>query len=133
MNNKKDELKLTEGSSYRILSIGGRENALETEGVFKGFASIGIDEGGIQIEMSQKHGDLQGKIRIVPLHAILAIDILDEKKDEDAEDIKEAEGLLLSKQLYTAFLNAFNQLFSFCPVDLQPASPIGVVRVNFGE
>ena len=86
---KKDELKLTEGSWYKIISIGGRDAALETEGVFKGFATIGIEEAGLQIELSQKHGDMQGKIRIVPLHAILAIDILDAKEDVKKEDLKD--------------------------------------------
>ena len=86
---KKDELKLTEGSRYKVISIGGRDIALETEGVFKGFASIGIDEGGMQIELSEHHGDMQGKIRIVPLHAILAIDILDAKKDDKKDDSKD--------------------------------------------
>ena len=85
---KKEELKLTVGSRYKVISIGGRELALETEGVFKGFASIGIEEGGLQIELGECHGDMQGKIRIVPLHAILAIDILDAKEDkkEDSKD-----------------------------------------------
>ena len=86
---KKDELKLTEGSRYKVISIGGRDVALETEGVFKGFASIGIDEGGMQIELSERHGDMQGKIRIVALHAILAIDILDAKKDDKKDDSRD--------------------------------------------
>ena len=88
---KKDELKLTEGSRYKVISIGGRDVALETEGVFKGFASIGIDEGGMQIELSECHGDMQGKIRIVALHAILAIDILDAKKDDTKDDSKDTD------------------------------------------
>jgi len=80
---KKEQLQLTEGSRYHIVSISGREQALETEGVFKGFASIGIDEAGIILEQTS------GTLRIIPLHAILAIDILDEKKHEADEDEKE--------------------------------------------
>ena len=40
------------------------------------------------MELGEHHGDMQGKIRIVPLHAILAIDILDAKEDkkEDSKD-----------------------------------------------
>jgi len=86
---KKDELKLTEDSWYKIISIGGKDRSLETEGRFKGFATIGIDEAGLQIELGQQHGEMQGKIRIVPLHAILAIDILDAKEDEKKEDLKD--------------------------------------------
>jgi len=85
---KKEELKLIVGSRYKVISIGGKDIALETEGIFKGFAFIGIDEGGLQMELGEHHGDMQGKIRIVPLHAILAIDILDAKEDkkEDSKD-----------------------------------------------
>lgn len=86
---KKEEVKLTEESRYRIISIGGRDIALETEGVFKGFATLGIDEGGLLMELGENHGDLQGKTRIVPLHAILAIDILDAKEHDKKEDTKD--------------------------------------------
>ncbi len=86
---KKEDVKLTEGSRYRIISIGGRDIALETEGVFKGFATLGIDEGGLLMELGESHGDLQGKTRIVPLHAVLAIDILDAKEHHTKDDTKD--------------------------------------------
>ena len=86
MNNKKEEMKLTEGSRYNVISIGGRDSALETEGVFKGFASIGIDEGGLILELDESRGEMKGKLRIIPLHAILAIDILDAKEDEKEDE-----------------------------------------------
>jgi len=86
---KKEDWKLIEGSRYKILSIGGRDNSLETEGIFRGYATIGIEEAGLVIDLcaeNEKGGD---KLRIVPLHAILAIDVLDveqhERKDEDRE------------------------------------------------
>jgi hypothetical protein len=87
--NKKKEFKLTEGSRYRIISIGGRDATLETEGVFKGFASLGIEEAGLEMELSKTHGEMQGKIRIVPLHAILAIDVLDIIEHEKKDDVKD--------------------------------------------
>lgn len=86
---KKEEFKLTEGSHYKIYSIGGRDSTLETEGVFKGFASIGLDEGGMQIILGDSHGDMKGKLRIIPLHAILAIDIFDEKQEQKTDDSKD--------------------------------------------
>ncbi len=88
MNNK-EEFKLTEGSRYKIISISGRENALETIGVFKGFATIGLEEAGLQIELDENHGEMKGIIRIVPLHAILAIDILNAKEIDIKEDTKD--------------------------------------------
>lgn len=86
---KKDNIQLIEGSSYRIYSIGGREKPMETEGIFKGYTSFGIDDGGLILELNDKHGEDKGIYRIVPLHAILAIDVLDEILHEKKEDEKE--------------------------------------------
>ena len=86
---KKDSMQLVEGASYRIYSIGGREKPMITEGLFKGYTAFGIDEGGLIIELNDTHGDDKGLFRIVPLHAILAIDVLDEILHEKKEDEKE--------------------------------------------
>jgi hypothetical protein len=85
---EKNKVELTEGSIYKITSLGGREQLLETEGTFKGFISIGVDETGLLIELSSNHGDKSGKIRIVPLHVILLIDVLDAKENKDKDDFK---------------------------------------------
>jgi len=86
---KKLEMELTEGSQYKIFSLGGKDSMLETEGTFKGFISVGVDEIGLLMELSEKHGEMTGKTRIVPLHVILAIDVLEakpnQKKDFDKE------------------------------------------------
>ncbi len=85
--NKENKMELTEGSEYKILSLGARDNMLETEGIFKGFINIGVDETGLLMELNHKHGEMAGKTRIVPLHVLLAIDILkieeNDKKDDD--------------------------------------------------
>jgi hypothetical protein len=86
---KKLEIELTEGSEYKITSLGGRDSALETEGIFKGFMSIGVDEIGLLMELGKRHENMAGKIRIIPLHVILAIDVLEAKpnvkKNSDRE------------------------------------------------
>ena len=41
------------------------------------------------MELNGSHGDMQGKIRIVPLHVILLIDVLDAKENEKKDDTKE--------------------------------------------
>ena len=87
--NKKREMELTDGSKYNIISIGGRDSALETKGRFKGFMTIGIDEIGLIMKLDKDHGDMTGKIRIVPLQAILAIDVLDAKPNSKKDDDKE--------------------------------------------
>ena len=88
MNEEKKKLELTEGSVYKITSLGSRESVIETEGIFKGFISIGVDETGILMELSQSHGTLAGKNRIVPLHVLLLIDVLDAKENEKKDDYK---------------------------------------------
>ena len=87
--NRKSDMELTEGSKYKIISVGGKGKALETKGVFKGYISLGIDEIGLLIEMSKKQGETDRKIRIVPLHAILAIDILEAKPNDKKTSEKE--------------------------------------------
>jgi len=86
---KKLEIELTEGSEYKITSLGGRDKVLETEGIFKGFMSIGVDEVGLLMELSKKHEKMAGKIRIVPLHVILAIDVLEAKPNLKKDSNKE--------------------------------------------
>ena len=71
---------LTIGSFYQINSLQSKEQCLETEGIFKGYTVIGADEG-LCIEMSKKHGDLAGKIRVIPSNMIISIDIIKSKKE----------------------------------------------------
>ncbi|HWR64292.1 MAG TPA: hypothetical protein VN365_07820 [Candidatus Thermoplasmatota archaeon] len=89
---KKEDWKLIEGSRYKIISIGGRDSSLETEGVFLGYATIGIEEAGLVIELSKEQKEESEKLRIVPLHAILAIDVLDVKPHEGKDEEKEPSG-----------------------------------------
>ena len=82
------KMELTEGSTYKITSVGARDSVLETEGKFKGFISIGVDETGLLMELSKNHGKMAGKIRIVPLHVILLIDVLDAKENQTKDEYK---------------------------------------------
>ena len=85
----KPDLELTKGSLYKITSLGSREKLIETEGIFKGFVSIGVDEMGLLMELSKEHGEMEGKIRIIPLHVILLIDVLEAKPNEKIDDEKQ--------------------------------------------
>ena len=85
----KNKLELTQGSKYKIFSLGGKENTLESEGFFEGYLNIGVDEIGLLLKLSENHGDMMNKIRIIPLHVILAIDILDAKPNNKNDDEKE--------------------------------------------
>jgi hypothetical protein len=89
---KKEEWKLIDGSRYKIISIGGRDSSLETEGIFRGYATIGIEEAGLVIELQTMPEAAGEKLRIIPLHAILAIDVLDVKQHEKSDEDKEPSG-----------------------------------------
>ena len=91
---KKEDWKLIEGSRYKILSIGGRDSTLETEGIFKGYATIGIEEAGLVIELCTEHEKRYRQTPHCSFHAILAIDVLDVKKHEGKDEEKEPESLL---------------------------------------
>jgi hypothetical protein len=65
--------------------MGGRDKSIETTGIFKGFISIGVDEIGLLIELGKKHENMKGKIRIIPLHVILAIDVINAKPNNKKE------------------------------------------------
>ena len=89
---KKEDWKLIDGSRYKILSIGGRDSSLETEGIFRGYATIGIEEAGLVIELPKENTEGRENLRIIPLHAILAIDVLDLKHHEGKDEEKEPGG-----------------------------------------
>ena len=76
------EVRLTKGSKYRLTTIGTRQENLVTSGEFRGYTSIGSDEG-ICIKMDKSHGDLEGKTRVIPTHMILAIDLVDQKEEKE--------------------------------------------------
>jgi hypothetical protein len=86
---EKINLELTNGSKYKIFSLGGRDNILESEGYFEGYMNIGVDEIGLLLKLSENHGEMVNKIRIIPLHVILAIDILEAKPNDDNKDERE--------------------------------------------
>src|SRR5436853_337116 len=67
---------LTKGSRYRIESMETRERTKVTKGVFRGYATIGTDDA-IVIELDDSHQELKGKLRLIPLHVVLAVDVLE--------------------------------------------------------
>ena len=67
---------LTRGSRYRITSLEARDHPLVTSGIFIGYTAIGHDEG-MCVELDETHGDEAGRIRVVPTHVIVAIDIIE--------------------------------------------------------
>ena len=69
----------TKGSKYRIMSKGPGDEFLVSTGVFKHYTSFGNGTA-ICIELDLDEG--QGGIRIIPLMAIYAIDVIESKEPE---------------------------------------------------
>ncbi|MBI4393480.1 MAG: hypothetical protein HY556_06760 [Euryarchaeota archaeon] len=78
------DIHLTVDSKYRITSAGTRDENLLTNGTFKGYVSVGSGDG-LAIELDKTHGDIKGKIRVIPSHMILSIDIIEAKAEEEAK------------------------------------------------
>ncbi len=84
---EKKQIILSEGSSYRILSIAARDHPLDTKGTFVGYTNIGSDEG-ICMELDESNGDLSGTVRVIPTHMIACIDILEAAESEKPKETK---------------------------------------------
>ena len=76
MAKKVDAVSLTYGSRYIITSLGNKDRAMITKGLFRGYTVVGNVDG-VCMELDGTHRELKGKIRVLPSHMILSIDIID--------------------------------------------------------
>jgi len=72
---------LTKGSKYKIESMETRETPLVTRGIFKGYATIGPEDA-LCMELDESHKELAGRIRLIPLQMIIAIDVIEAVEEE---------------------------------------------------
>jgi hypothetical protein len=66
----------------RVQSAGPDETALLSVGIFRGLVSIGGDNA-LAIELDGPPAEEKGRVRLVPVPAVLAIDILESAKPEE--------------------------------------------------
>lgn len=66
----------------RVRSAGPEEQAIVSLGIFRGLVSIGGDNA-LAVELESSDREEQGRVRLVPLSALLAIDILEAAKAEE--------------------------------------------------
>jgi hypothetical protein len=79
---KKPSIVLTAGSKVKVRSAGTRDHALVSTGVFRGLVSVGGDNS-LAVELDGTVKDEKGKIRLIPLNALLALDVLEAAKVEE--------------------------------------------------
>ncbi|MBC7108479.1 MAG: hypothetical protein H5T41_06815 [Methanomassiliicoccales archaeon] len=90
MSGKEIEPNLTKGSKCRVISRGGEGQPLLTTGEFKGYVAFGHDTA-ISIELDDSHGEEAGRIRLIPCIAVLSIDLLQLKREEEKKESEERE------------------------------------------
>jgi hypothetical protein len=79
---KKALISLTPGSRVYIRSAGARDEPIESTGLFRGLVSVG-GENSLALELDEGTKEEKGRIRLVPLNAVMAIDILQAAKAEE--------------------------------------------------
>ncbi|MGA7922904.1 MAG: hypothetical protein WCA77_02895 [Thermoplasmata archaeon] len=77
---KKPALNLVPNSKIRVHSAGDRDTALVSSGIFRGLVSVGGDNS-LALELAEEPD--RGRIRLIPLNAVFAIDILEAAKAEE--------------------------------------------------
>ncbi len=82
---KNEEIVLTEGSKYRVKSLEAKDKPMVTHGIFKGYTAIGSNEG-ICIELDESYKDAAGRLRDIPTHMNLSIDVIKVKKEKDKKE-----------------------------------------------
>lgn len=78
---------LTIGSKYKIRSLESKEKPLISQGIFKGYTAFGHNDA-ICIELDESHKESSGRMRVIPAHMVIAIDVL---STAEAKDLKESE------------------------------------------
>jgi hypothetical protein len=86
-NAKKPLISLTSGSRIRVYSAGAREEPMESTGLFRGLVSVGGDNSlAVELDEGTKKEE-KGRIRLIPMNAIMAIDILRAVKVEEEKRV----------------------------------------------
>ena len=81
-NAKRPAIALVPGSRVTVRSAGPDDEALVSVGIFRGLVSIGGDNA-LAVELDGSGGEEKGRVRLVPVPALLAIDIVEAAKPEE--------------------------------------------------
>lgn len=86
-NAKKPIISLTPGSRIRVYSAGSRDEPMESTGLFRGLVSVGGDNSlAMELDEGVKK-DEKGRVRLIPMNAVMAIDILHAVKVEEEKRV----------------------------------------------
>jgi hypothetical protein len=83
---KKSMIALTVGSKIRVRSASSENESLVSNGLFRGLVSIGGDSS-LAVELDATVPEEKGRIRLIPLNAVLALDVLEAAKAEEEKRV----------------------------------------------
>lgn len=83
---KKNLIALTVGSRVRVRSASSENESLISNGTFRGLVSIGGDSS-LAVELDGSVPEEKGRIRLIPLNALLALDVLEAAKAEEEKRV----------------------------------------------
>jgi len=86
---KKNTIALTVGSKIRVRSASSENESLVSNGAFRGLVSIGGDSS-LAVELDETVAEEKGRIRLIPLNAVLALDVLEAAKAEEEKRVDPA-------------------------------------------
>ncbi|MGA3022151.1 MAG: hypothetical protein ABSE66_05005 [Thermoplasmata archaeon] len=84
---KRPAIAFTPGSKITVRSAGTESATIVSTGTFRGLVSIGGDNA-LAIELDGSGGDEKGRVRLVPVPAILAVDILEAVRADEEKRIE---------------------------------------------
>ncbi len=73
------------GSKCVVYVATSREDVQRSSGTFCGFVPVG-EESSMCIVLDENHGELSGKIRLIPTNMIVAIDVIELGKEESKRE-----------------------------------------------
>ncbi|HEV2166587.1 MAG TPA: hypothetical protein VGS23_06415 [Thermoplasmata archaeon] len=79
---KKPSIVLTVGSKVSVRSAGNDSDTLVSSGTFRGLVSIGGDSS-LALELDGKVKEEKGRIRLIPINALLSLDVIEAMKVEE--------------------------------------------------
>jgi hypothetical protein len=85
MPKRDDAFVMTPGSLYKIKSLEARDKPMETVGIFKGYAAVAHDTA-IVMELDKSSGDEKGRLRLIPSHMIISIDVMKAEKEKEEKE-----------------------------------------------
>lgn len=84
---KTPPITLTPGSRIRVHSAGSREEPMISVGRFRGLVSVAGDNSlALELEEGAKKEE-KGRIRLIPMNAVMALDILQAAKPEEEKRV----------------------------------------------